>query len=515
MRLLEKYDFQIGKFTKKDGTEGRKLYIIGDDIDNTYDIKEILKKNGFSYDKYSKMWFIYLSPDESKNQWIIDSKIKPVLDYCASIEDKGTKNRTGNDISESIKKQLEQVIKTTDELISDVKSATAPPKFDKSRLLTNLENFKQELVAIYDDEEFKKKMEPIIKFKIAQGYSFSFKNSILVLLQDSKATLVKAKKVWGRYFNRVVKPNSPSIALWYPKSTKEEETPEEAKDRREKTTVLFLQKVGKKSVKDLNPGEKDNLRILLRPVEEPSYFQLIPFFYDVRYTTQIPGTEDVIGHIADKSIEWFEHGEENESTRYLYDALLEVIRSTGVEIKFVDKIGDSDRIQGVSKSGRIEIKDKGEKSTGTIITMVHEFAHELLHQKYLQSHNAELRGYFIGTAQGRSCVEQQAELTAWIVMKGFGYDMKTAINYTTIWGMNKDNACKVFDQVASVANLIYNKTFEELEKTQAVLKEEKELGYLNLTGLDVAKMVGAEKEYQQSKYFGDMSSRMRKAEKNF
>lgn len=515
MPLSEKYDFQIGKFTKKDGTEGKKLYIIGDDIDNTYNIKDVLKKNGFEFDKFAKKWFIYLSPDDSKSQWIIDNKVKPILDYVANIEDNGAKNRTGNDISDSIKKQLGQVVKTTDQLISDVKSATAPPEFDKNSLLNNLEKFKRDLLSTYDDEEFKKKMEPIIKFKKAQGYNFSLRNAILAWLQDPEATLVKAKGVWKKYFNKEVKPNSPAIALWVPKTFEKNETPEEAKDRREKTTVIFLQQIGKRSVKELTPGEQDKLRVLLNPVKA-SFFTLSPFFYDVRFTTQIPGTEDVVGHGANGTIEWFEQGEKNDATARLYDALLEAIRSTGVKVKFVDKVMGSDKIQGVSKSGEIEIKDKGEKSTGTIITIVHEFAHELLHQKYLQSHNEELRGYFIGTAQGRSCVEQQAELTAWIVMKGFGYDMKTAINYTTIWGMDRDNASKVFDQVASVSNLIYNKTFEELEKVRVgQLKEGKDLGYLNLSGLDVAKMVGAEKEYVQSKYFGNMSSRMRKAEQNF
>ena len=55
-------------------------------------------------------------------------------------------------------------------------------------------------------------------------------------------------------------------------------------------------------------------------------------------------------------------------------------------------------------------------------------------------------------------------------MKGFGYDMPTNINYVGIWGLNQDNAVKVFDSVSKVATIITKKIteMENLQKKPAM-----------------------------------------------
>jgi hypothetical protein len=130
-------------------------------------------------------------------------------------------------------------------------------------------------------------------------------------------------------------------------------------------------------------------------------------------------------------------------------------------------------------------------------TLCHEFAHELLHQDYEKKPD-ELKKYFIGTKQGRATVEQQAELCSWIVLREFGFDMETNINYVGIWGLNNDNAVTVFDTVADVATKITMKIMNNLN-SNVTMKESK--NYLKehvITGLDVAKMIGCEDIYLQS-----------------
>ena len=286
------------------------------------------------------------------------------------------------------------------------------------------------------------------------------------------------------------------------------------KTQKEQIQADFIRAANKNSYEELTPGEKDELRVRLLGNSNSGMFALQPFFYDIRYTKQIEGTEDVTGD-PNANIDWFSEGDNNENTAHLYDSLLQVIESTGIKLGFVNDLGGA---RGVSKSGSIDILKTGTKSSGTIITIVHEFAHELLHQKYLNQ-NKDYSQYFIGTSQGRRAVEQQAELTAWIVMKEFNYDMPTATNYMGIWGMDENNAAKVFNDVASVSTFIINKLYLQLSSNGYIQESS---GYqpkqVNITGLDVARMIGMEDVYQRSlenqkknfteKYFSNLYNRM-------
>lgn len=446
-----------------------------------------------------------MSNDDSKNNYIIDKFVRPLIDKLTQIEDNGQGVRNPEDVTNDLKSQI---IKQIDTVISSPVSTTSNIP-TANEVKEHLAAYKQELVKITSSEEFKKRLEPIIKFRQAQGHSFSILNCILVLIQDPKARLVKSGRVWKDYYNKTVIPGSPAIYLWCPLGNNKL-----TKSQKEKIQADFIKSVNKQTYDELTPGEKDELRVRLLGNSNSGMFALQPFFYDIRYTEQIEGTEDVTGN-PNATIDWFSEGDNNENTAHLYDSLLQVIETTGIQLGFVDDLGGA---RGVSKSGKIDILKTGTKSSGTIITIVHEFAHELLHQKYLKQ-NKDYSQYFIGTSQGRRAVEQQAELTAWIVMKEFNYDMPTATNYMGIWGMSEDNAVKVFNDVASVSTFIINKLYQQLSNNGYIQESaENQPKQVNITGLDVARMIGMEDVYQKSlskqrraftnKYFNNMMNRM-------
>lgn len=100
--------------------------------------------------------------------------------------------------------------------------------------------------------------------------------------------------------------------------------------------------------------------------------------------------------------------------------------------------------QGVSYGGTI-VLDPG---TGTT-TLVHELAHELLHQGAKEDRPAS-----------RQVRELQAEAVAAVVMSHFGFDTQTSLNYLGLWGVDGDAikgnleeiqkaACKIIDAVES------------------------------------------------------------------
>ncbi|MDE6285316.1 MAG: hypothetical protein K2M17_06175, partial [Bacilli bacterium] len=359
--------------------------------------------------------------------------------------------------------------------------------FSPNEIKTRLEDFKRELMSIVSDEEFKQKMLPIIKFRQAQGHQYSFTNAILVYIQDPKATMVKSRTNWSK-LNRIVVDTSHPIALWVPVGGRP------LTDlQKEQITARFLNAMKVNSVKELNPGQKEELRVRLKP--RGGSFKLIASFFDIRYTKQMNGKEDLVGNNNTDDIPWFDDsGEETKETKMYCDAVMQCIKDRGIKLNFVDDLGGA---RGVSKSGTIEVLSNTPYNSGLFNTLCHEYSHELLHQKYVVSADGDGYGrFFIGTQQGRAVVEQQAELSAWIVLRNFGFDMKTNINYVGLWGMDEKNACKVFDTVANVASTIIKDITEiinhKMNESRNIIKEE-------LTGLDVAKMVGCEEIYLRSK----------------
>ena len=91
-------------------------------------------------------------------------------------------------------------------------------------------------------------------------------------------------------------------------------------------------------------------------------------------------------------------------------------------------------------------------------------------------------------------IEQQAEISAWIVMRNFGYDMQTAKNYVACWGGDDKTAAYAFDTVAKVATRI----IKGMNENMATVNESIGTGG-QITGLDIAKMVGMEDTYMRGK----------------
>ena len=167
----------------------------------------------------------------------------------------------------------------------------------------------------------------------------------------------------------------------------------------------------------------------------------------------------------------------------------------------------------MSSSGMIQLLKNEGNDVGLTKTLAHEIAHELLHQNYVKSKNSKYAQYFIGKSEGRDAVEQQAELTAWMVLGAFNFDMKTtSLNYAALWGADKDAMIRVFDTVSSVVSMLVdyisrkNKTNANTAVPQnntnaavpqvAPQNEALDNTARRVTPMDVARFVGVEREYQ-------------------
>ena len=465
-----RYSYNYGKLRTPKGVK-EVIYLVGEKPMDTISVKDKLMQFGAKFNSHPTCWYWEVGNNADE---VIEKKVRPCLAFL---------QKTDN---------VQDII---DKLIAKINNARIPniPGADnKETIKEKLERFKKELVNITSGDEFKSKIEPIIKFRNANNYQYSLGNIILILIQDPEAKLVKPAGHWKKYFNREVKKGAKPIMLWMP-TKKTEYTPEE----KEELTIKFLNRKKVNSVDKLSPADKEMLDRKLNQGTARE-FDLMPYWYDYRFTEQMPNTEDVIGNPGD-DVPWFEdNGEETPDLASKFDAILEVINDYGIRLEFKDDLGGA---RGRSSNGLIELLSNQPKNAGMLNTASHEFAHEILHQKYVKSNNEDMKEYFVGTEEGRAKVEQQAELCAWIVMRCFGYDMPTNINYVGIWGLNQDNAVKVFDSVSNVANLIVKKILQK-EKGQEDMFESKR--YLLRengvpTGQEIANMVGCGRVYKRAK----------------
>lgn len=510
--LSEAYEWKVEKKMNK---SGQPYYIAAIDpslsTDDTFAVKDKLKEFGARWDGMGRRWYFILSSDPTNRQTQIERFVKPCVEYLKSIE----KEPNGNDADAEIRKILSQI----DGVIASIDShpSVEAQDVDTKEIKDKLVQFKQELIESFKNNTFREKMAPIIKFRQAQGAGYSLLNSILIMMQRPDAKMVKSAGNW-RKANKEVKPGAKPICLWVPLGQRAH-TPEENK----KIEEDFFKKVSKlygreiKSKNELNIGDREKLEKKLKEVVATS-FDLKPRFYDIADVTQMEGKEDLIGSVEGMdNVEWFDsQTPEDENSIKLYNAALATIREFGINVSFVDDLGGA---RGVSKGGAIDILKDAPKSIGTVSTLVHEMSHELLHQTYLKNKGTgeeDYASYFVGREYGTKIVEQQAEISAWIVMRNFGYDMQTAKNYVACWGGDEKTAAYAFDTVAKVATRI----IKGMNENMAIVNESLATGGM-VTGLDVAKLVGMEDIYLKGKQgdkdkvtqkFGEMLERIENVE---
>ena len=515
------FSFDVKPFRKKDGGLVNVILVTGDNTDSTRPYKDEMKNFGAKWISGANTWGWFASDDKTKLQSQINSMVKPAIEFLMDKEqDKGgDESRT----VVSVLDKLMQLLSTenTEEEIAASNNIHMSQKEIKDKIY----EFKAQLVNAVSSDEFKRLLEPIIKARKAQGYKYSFMNTILIWCQDPQATMVKSKKAWSK-MNREVVANAPAIWLWMPyggqKMFKTKQEREAAKER-------WMQQHNIADESEMTPGDKDLLQHYLDRTEGETTFKLGPYFFDVRYTKQMEGKEDLVGD-PNAQVDWYnDKGNETTAVKEKIEALLNVVKDSGVNVSTTKNLGGA---LGVSKGGSIEVLDKAKQNSNYLMTVCHEFAHELLHQQYLKSKNTEWGQFYAGRAEGRGFVEQQAELTAWIVCNFYGYNIKEAINYAGCWGMEEKNAVHAFDTVAKVADFIINKMNEKIKAARSnnvVENKETMINEVNFTGADIARMVGAEDVYQRSaemnqqaeamqteakNNFFDMFNRMNEAEKN-
>lgn len=495
----EVINYRTQKMSTKQGNQVVVVYIDPYTSESLYNHKDILKNYGAAWDGRNRRWYWVLSNDETKRKTQMEKMIEPCIRELNQYQDKGKPSKTPDEEIEGIRGLIAIIDDVINAKIETTKEFTPG---DVEAVKQMMAQYKKELLAATTDEEFRKKFEPMLKRVIEGGRRYSIMNTILIMLQDPEATYVHSLSQWQKRNRYVIKHGARPICMWVPMQDPA---------ARNKFIRQYLNQVGKKSESELTPTEQDEMFQLMSLQVPSKGVKLVPSFYDIRFTKVKPFKQDKVQGIdkgehlvntksgnENGDLKWFdENTPETEESIRIYDALIKTIQKMGIKLSWVDNIDGSAR--GVSKGGSIDILTNAPKNIGTCNTLIHELSHEIFHHMELQNMNPTWKSYYLGRGEGRKIVEQQAELCAWIIMRFLGYDMKTNINYLGNWGINEENAGKVFDQVARAADKIADILFKELGSAPDTGNLNESILTEGITGLDVAKMVGMENLYLKSK----------------
>jgi antirestriction protein ArdC len=228
---------------------------------------------------------------------------------------------------------------------------------------------------------------------LARFHDYSFRNSLLILMQRPDATHVAGFHRW-RQMGRFVKKGEKGIAILAP--------------------LVYR----KKSDTDEKPASDDEKEVtILRGFK-------VAFVFDVSQTDgeELPQFATLSGDPAEK-----------------LPQIEALIRSQGIELKY-EPIGGG--ALGVSRGGEIAVAPNVSPAE-TFSVLVHELAHELLHKG---DRKAQV---------GKKVKETEAEAVAFVVTRAIGLDPTTrSADYIQLYSGDKEVLMESLDYIQKTAHFI-------------------------------------------------------------
>lgn len=252
-----------------------------------------------------------------------------------------------------------------------------------------------------NSDYFKEYLKTASKF-----HKYSMGNQMLILSQNPKASRVASYDDWKNNFNRQVKKGAKGIKILVP-VFKKVEVEHSGEKKEEKRLVSY--RVG--NVFDISDTEGD----------------AIPQFF---------------------------YGLGDEYTE-MYNTLTGIMQNQGINV-VEENCGSA---MGVSYGGLVKIHTE-QDGTNKFLTLIHEYAHELLHKG---SENSTL---------SRGLKECQAEATAYIVAGYFGLESPMSADYLRSWGNDSESLKANLRPVIRASQTIINQMIQEQDVSESKLNQE-------------------------------------------
>jgi hypothetical protein len=460
-KKLQTEAIKLGKATYKGGEEVVAAY---SDLPNTtkasnetWKVKDIFKKYGGDFDDTNKKWVWYLT-DENKveilnkvNLAVKEANIKlgnaSKFGDFKSIDDIKVLADAKNFL-ETVKKTLDDVKKTSNSitirLVEDYIDSLADSLDDK-KLIDDIVNFNK----------------LVISFKNRVGaYTYGPNNLFLIWLQITKgATQVGPPSYWlGRGYKP--KENAKQIFISKPSGESMEQTIKKLLEKKPYLAREFQNLTKDFVLKDSeNPIPKEKqyaFTVWARknghlPKYKPSRkFETTALFDNLNVEPK-KGLNTIEPPEEPK---WYADDNEDEKAIMIINALLLFASNNGIKITDSENL---DGARGVSKNGHIQLLTSS-KGVGRLSVLVHELAHELMHQPIGERiNNGKL---YVGKKFTKGEIELHAESVAFIVLKSYNFPIKHSLTYLALWKQNKESV-KKFQEVIRDASLFIIKQIED------------------------------------------------------
>lgn len=263
-----------------------------------------------------------------------------------------------------------------------------------------LEDQMEEGVTAILDQLKEGKSENYLEYEkwASRFYNYSFGNQILIMCQNKHATYVKGYGAWKKMSPACAPKAGTGISILAPKTyTKTDEV----------------------------TGEK---------IIGIGGFKCVTVF-DIADVENAPVPPDVFQDLGDCS-----------------ESLISFVKTEmgkdGITVEIVDYLGGA---KGVSRGGKVEVVGD-QPRVNILATLVHEWAHEYLHQNLISKGKKE--EYNKLTRQQK---ELHAEGSTFIILHALGFDVKHSRDYLINWGNNVETFKEEMTQIQRAVKYVLGK----------------------------------------------------------
>jgi hypothetical protein len=430
----------------KEGRDYVKYVVVSDVKGETNKVKDKLKDLGFHPYKPNKYswegfyWFIY---GNELNHKILNG----LKEINAELQAGGGQTE-----------DLDSFVNDLEQLKADIQNSDASPE-TKQKLDSLLDQFIDDLINATDERAADALIQEYLDFS-HKFRQYSFWNSILIYIQDPKATKVMGEKQWEKAFNRKVVDLNKKITInCYNRYYRHPDTgkvtlytmDQQQKDRDfEKKTKAGEIPFNQKEL-DAIAARKKEVKVRYNQFRECDVF-------DVANTTGDPLPEEPA---------WMGVSDSNAEAIALFNIAKKSLEKLGVNVTQDPAMGGEG---GFSTLGRINVS-QGMEGSGAASIIFHEWAHDLLHQKNGKYYSRTME-YFekkgdLTYGQIKQIKEMQAETTSYLLCRYYKLPTGNHPTYLALWQAqgklsNKQLIKENMAMITDVSNFIIG----EIEKNR-------------------------------------------------
>lgn len=250
-------------------------------------------------------------------------------------------------------------------------------KTQKEKIQELTERLEKGVKEVFESGAYENYLKVMSKF-----HRYSFRNTVLIWMQNPDATYVAGYEAWKNDFNRQVKKGEKGIRIFAP-------------------TEYKVQKQQQKIDKDTNLPMVDGMgQPVMETVEVKRRGYMATSVFDISQTE---------GEELPELVKSLDSKVEN------YEAFVHAIEKISPVPILFEQIGVSDGYYSL-KEEQIHI-DEDLGPTQTILTMIHEIAHAKLHNAEMKNKEAEE-----GKVKDKQTREVEAESIAYVVCQRYGIE---------------------------------------------------------------------------------------------